>query len=841
VADSAELKISFDTAEALKSLKTLERNSTEAISKIGKSFDTLKTVAAAALAFAGSRAVANFFSQGIESAVAQEKALARLNLQLEATGEAGAAASKQFEDLANEIEATSRFQDDAVLSAAALAKAYGLTNDQALSLTRAAADLAAATGDSLEGAVQSLTNSYAGNVKELGKLIPEIRGLTKEQLASGAAIDLVAKRFEGAARGEVETFAGAIIRVQNSVSNLAEAFGQAIIESGSLREVFKTIADSIAFIQGGVDNSRSSITGAINSLISFTLAVASVLTDTVDAVFKAVSRAIEGIARLISISIEQLRKLFNFVSLIKVDAIDNAFKGAAGAVENFADGLQQAEKNRDTLAKNFEGLQLRIAKAGETATDFGKKTQAANIKAGRSFVEAAKDVKDFRDEAQKFVNDTVKASLDGIDKIRFEERERFAELEKFYKQGALSAEDFAKARIAIEKKAVQDIAKVQEDERKKTGEAAAGFIGPLATGISQGAEGAAGFITSSLAQAGDLLLPGIGQAVKPLLDLFAQGPEATKAAVQGFVEAIPLVIDAIAESIPVFVETLVDVLITKGGAVRIGVAIAKAIAETPFRLVGTLIGNAFGIEAQKLFNAQRLGTIIGGAFQVAGGKIAAVFQSFAATFSQGINQAFVQGLENLAAGSISFVQTFVQTILSEFGRFFAQLFSFVASLPNVILNGIRDGILAVGDAILNFFQGALKFEEPAWIEKLREILNAGIGGKSGLGGAGGAISSGFQSIRRGLGFANGGIFEGPDTALTLTRPDEMLLNPRQQSNLFRQLNSGTGASDASLPILVKIASLLEAGMTVETDINIGSDKLATAILNLNRRNARLGV
>jgi len=574
-------------------------------------------------------------------------------------------------------------------------------------------------------------------------------------------------------------------------------------------------------------------------------------------------------------------------------AIGKLAKDSGKALDNLSDKILNQQKN-------FDSVRQRIAIAGEVVLDFGDKGEqagdknAAALERARIAAEKAREeLKKLKDEAGKLLKDINTATLNPFEKLDQQLADDARKLREFYDKGAINFEEFQKGLTDITTRYSQERTKIETDQlskqlqeneklRQERGAAVSSFVAPFAQAFAQAGnvaeidkqfsenqkkledslreskdattrsflEGridrkeyeaeisrlaeqgekerlkiakdyeeqrqgvldsaATGLVTTGVSALGDAILPGLGTALSPLVGLFAQGPEATKEAVKGLAEALPVIIEAIAESAPVFVEALIEAFITNGGAIKIANAIVTGTANALIKLLSS-VANA----------------------------VVEPFLGIGPTLAQGITTGFSAATANLGAGILSIIQTLGQTIFNGIAAAGTALFNAVASIGGVIVNSIRDGILSIGDAIINFFQGAIKFEEPAWIEKLREILNAGIGGKSGLGGAGGAISRGFQNIRSGLGFANGGIFKGPDTALTLTRPDEMLLNPRQQSNLFRQLNSGTGASDASLPILLKIASLLEAGMTVETDINIGSDKLATAILNLNRRNARL--
>jgi phage-related protein len=922
VAEGISLNIDFETKEALAALKKIESETKKSTSQISSAFNAVKGVAVAAVAAIGSRELVRFFTEGVQVAREQEQALLRLTAQLKLTGSGGREAAEGIFSFAESLEETTLVEAEAIAGAFSLAKAFGLTNNEAKSLTSAALDLAAATGDSLEGAVAQLTNTYSGNIKQLGRLIPEVRTLSKEQLANGEAVRIVAQRFKGAAEDGVIPFDAALASLSRSLEDVGKSIGQGVLNAGGLTQLLKELSSLFGFLSG--PSLTSAVQTTINTTITFGLSVIDTFASVVESVITFLSRAIEGIPRLLAVNLDIVAMGIKAIPLGIFQKLGNEVQGVADTVTNFADGFTRAEQERDKLAKNFQSLTFRIAKAGEVTTDFSKALVEGPQAGRKGITETAEEVKKLRDEALKFVNDLESKGLPALDRLDKELQDNVLKLEGYFKEGRINFDEFQRAITGLSASYAKERTKIVEEEAakqkeafKKTTEEIAKFVSPLASGLSQGAAGAAGFVTGTLSAGIDAILPGIGSAVKPLLDLFAQGPEQTKAAVKAFVEAIPEIIDAIAESIPVFVETLIDVLVNKGGAVRIGLAIAKAFYEAPLRIAGEIIGRWFGVELNKIVTGKNIvGAIAAGLGVVAqfisdafadgargiarliagiGDGIARglnqfltvlrqTFSNIGRTLFAGINQAFINSLRTFVGGLTTFFTSFLtslQNLFAVVAEPFRQIFDVIVTILRGTVDAFRGiftqfvpGIVAafgniieaVGklpnnlataftgaiDEIGKILKGAFSFltEEPGWVKSFREAIT-GQKAKS-------AFSDPDNPIRRGVvgiltggasevlrvagvpGFANGGVV-GPDQRLALTRPDEMMLNPRQQSNLFRQLNSGTIGSDDALPLLAKIAALLEGGTTIETSINIGPDKLATAILNLNRRNARLGV
>ena len=662
------LGIEIETSAAEKSLKTLEKNSIDSANKMQKAFDGLKTVAAAAVAVFAGRAVINFFEEGIASAVAQEQAFARLGAQLDATGENTAEAVKAFGDLADELESTTKFGDDAVISAAALAKSYGLTNDQALTLTRTAADLASATGDTLEGAVTQLTASYSGNIKAIGKLVPEIKGLTKEQLAAGGAVDILAKRFKDAASKEIQTYQGAIIQAGNAFDNFRESFGKILVENKGVTASINAISKIFQAFQKITEENAGSlgdfVTLGIQSLVT---ALSLVLPVT-----KAVVKAIEGFAFGVSLAItgvlEAIRPLAEALDLLPgsatstAGALDAITEKSSGVSRSILDGFGKVTKAIDETTVSADKVAQSIFDVTE-ATDIGmKKAEKSTNGFKRAVILSAEEVAKLREEGKKFLESLSIGAASESEKAIIEAKKSFTELGELRKKGALTeaqtreasfkitqiqiqktnalidksfkeTTDKAKqaaqeARAAIESAAADPIrfgiAKLEippiqvSFETQQVAAAGVGIVGK----ILEGAAGAKSLISAGAAAIGDALIPGIGGAVGGIVSKLAEGPEATKKFVKEFVAAIPVIVEAIADSAPVFVEALIDSLVNKGGAIRIGIAIARAMSgEAILKNIGKQIGVSFGDS----FNGEILGRKIGNGFLAVGEKLKFAF------------------------------------------------------------------------------------------------------------------------------------------------------------------------------------------------------------------------
>lgn len=250
--------------EALKgtdtSVKNIEKSSKksfaglkDAAGSVGKAFKSLGNrvfslqglLAAAAGAFAVTKL--------IDAANKQEDAVTRLNTALAVTGSFSEEASKDLQDFASSIQDTTKFGDELVLNQLALAKSFGASNEQAKSIVSAATDLAASLNIDLNSATRNVAKTLGGFAGELGEVIPELKSLTKEQLLTGKGIDILAKQFQGAARGQIQTFSGALTQSKNAFGGLLEELGFLLTKNPAViaainaaQKLFKELAESVS-------------------------------------------------------------------------------------------------------------------------------------------------------------------------------------------------------------------------------------------------------------------------------------------------------------------------------------------------------------------------------------------------------------------------------------------------------------------------------------------------------------------------------------------------------------------------------------------------------------------
>lgn len=184
--------------------------------------NNLKSMAKSALsvgaAYFGAQGLISAFSNAIEKAKEQELAEKKLETAL---GKSNSRLLRQ----ASALQQVSVFGDEAIISQQAFLASLEFSEDQISQIIPVAMDLAAATGMTLESAVRNTAKTFSGLAGELGELVPQLRGLTKEQMMAGDAVKVMGDLFGGQATAQTETLAGSIDQMKNAMGDAAEVIG----------------------------------------------------------------------------------------------------------------------------------------------------------------------------------------------------------------------------------------------------------------------------------------------------------------------------------------------------------------------------------------------------------------------------------------------------------------------------------------------------------------------------------------------------------------------------------------------------------------------------------------
>lgn len=212
---------SKETKEALKPLDNLNKSFTS----LQKVFNPLTVGITAGIAAISKMSKA--LNELTDAWAANQSAMKRVDFAT-TVNRSLAGTSNALKDLATNISKASNgwFEFGDVLGSMS-DMLYDKTYDQIEAITTAAADLAVATGTDLQSAVTQLNNTFSGTVGTLGKMIPELKTLTKEQLEAGDAVRIVAERVKGASSAMSDSIEGTKKAAKDAADSLKSALGEA--------------------------------------------------------------------------------------------------------------------------------------------------------------------------------------------------------------------------------------------------------------------------------------------------------------------------------------------------------------------------------------------------------------------------------------------------------------------------------------------------------------------------------------------------------------------------------------------------------------------------------------
>lgn len=333
--------------------------------------------------------VTDSLSKAVTEAIASEDAVNKLNTSLRLAGTFSEGASQRFQDLASEMQRTTIYSDEQVLSIATLARNYTKTNEEAIKLTKATIDFASATGTDAESAVRKLGGTLSGELGAgLTKLNPELKNFTKSQLEAGAAIDSFSNKFLGAAQANSETFSGSVAKLGNSFSDLFEEIGKIVTQSPEVRKLITSLSALFTDIAKSISDARPQIQAFLGDLIvtlvGFSAAVSQYVLVPLEVTFNAINVSFNGLTLILQGGLvaianaaskvvsyispdSEIAKNLNLLTESTKSVFDDMSKSASTSVDNIFN-LDQSDKITNFLNSLNTNLQKSSAQIKETAT-----------------------------------------------------------------------------------------------------------------------------------------------------------------------------------------------------------------------------------------------------------------------------------------------------------------------------------------------------------------------------------------------------------------------------------------------------------------------------------------
>ena len=305
----------------------------------------------------GIQAVADaIVNDGISAAIQYEDSLNSLKSSFELTGIASKESVSDFEAFANELETTTKFTDDAILTNAALIQSLSnLTNEGLKEATIAATDLAAATGRDLATASELVAKAANGNVTALNKLGVEIKKGATDAQTYANALQALNERFGGAANRQLQTFSGSTTQLKNAFEDTIKAVGNLVVKSpalvgaiGGIAKVFQSLTGFLEKSFQGQDPLRPLVNGAISvgqAVNDFVIRPFLLFADIGNVIFKALQTGFQTIIASLGVVGEAIGRTLGAVGLVSDETKQQLIDFAASSNQVFVNLANETQNS----------------------------------------------------------------------------------------------------------------------------------------------------------------------------------------------------------------------------------------------------------------------------------------------------------------------------------------------------------------------------------------------------------------------------------------------------------------------------------------------------------------
>jgi hypothetical protein len=294
--------------------------------------DSIETMKKAVGGFIGAKVLADFGKAAFDAVKAYaevEKSQIRLDYAMRQVG-------SNFSNINNYINDLGKVSSTSTTDLTKLASeiaSLGKSEPEIKRLMTAANNLAEATGMGINEAYKKLNSTFSGTLGEIGKLLPELTTLTKEQLANGDALDVVTAKFSDFNRTTADSTAQKLKNLSDGFSTIKEQTGE------SLARAFNPFLNVLDTMITKIGNSMTKI----NEL----------------------QRAIQDVERNQERATLQNRLLVAQDQLRQLQAVKSGAGGSLAAQALAAGGQGTTDTQIRALNAEINGLMLSIANIGK--------------------------------------------------------------------------------------------------------------------------------------------------------------------------------------------------------------------------------------------------------------------------------------------------------------------------------------------------------------------------------------------------------------------------------------------------------------------------------------------
>lgn len=462
------IKLEADNKKFLAEMKESQKAVSDSLSKMQKDMEETSTKIDAAakngesawstfVGFLGGQAVVGAFGMVKDAAAALFQTIVvdgiaassesinqfnRLQVALAQTGQLTGTAAQDFAAFASEVQRTTKFGDDAVVSAGALIQTLGRLDQEGLKrATQASIDLSAALGIDLESAAQMVGKAAAGNTQLFGRLGIEIeKGSTKAETFANTLRAL--ERFQGAAVNQSQTFSGAVVKLGNAYEDLQKQAGAAVTQNVAVIDVLGAVTNELFGAADGAAANQQALREMVAEGIVIAIDAMVGLMAALDAVGRVTKAVTEFMAMQFFAMATAAAAPLNLLGIISDETFDALKESAIDA----AKGIGEAFSEETTL----ERVGVKLSEIGIVAESGLAKVRSGAIAAVEPVNQAAVAVEELSGATLRLVNEGQKLAQSYLDQASnaqamAQQQVADAELVKQAKLAAIAAEADANA------------------------------------------------------------------------------------------------------------------------------------------------------------------------------------------------------------------------------------------------------------------------------------------------------------------------------------------------------------------------------------------------------------
>jgi len=263
----------------------------------------------------------------------------RLTTAAKASGNASSENVKQFKDLADQLEKTTRFQSEAIRTGQGLALTTGATARVMPALTQAAVDLATAAGTDVVEAFNKISNAVETGVLRpggsFGRIGFQLKLTGNAALDFAAAVDLAeSKAGKGLAQIAAQGGAGQLITVEHAFENIEKSLGKIITNSPQFQGFLKTVMDVFDEIGKFIEEHGSELGNLFGATFAASLDVA--------------LKALELFIGALKLAGSLIFKMLDAMSHVPGLGVESPFK-------EFNDQIDALRRKQQEISDNREG------------------------------------------------------------------------------------------------------------------------------------------------------------------------------------------------------------------------------------------------------------------------------------------------------------------------------------------------------------------------------------------------------------------------------------------------------------------------------------------------------